>query len=222
VALEAALFFSLPCWIMTVDPAWPGDNPWQFTLSLLIGASSAVVLCHLIPAVSEPSIELLWKTRAGRVLLFSLAIWLSFGAAAALFKMAALTGSMLVLWQDSPFGDVHHQAWRLLAWGITVACVLASLVAAATPRWSHLVGSMCLGVGVSLAVASFITQYSALNSTNPQIQSEDGLGDSASSVTSGMLLASAPAAILALRIGRLRLSFRKLSRQDSGESGCRL
>lgn len=89
-------------------------------------------------------------------------------------------------------------------------CVPASLVAAATPRWSRLASIVCLGVGVSLAAAGFITQYPALNSINPQMQTEDGLGDSSSSVARGMLLASAPAAILALRIGRMRLSFSKV------------
>jgi hypothetical protein len=59
VALEAALFFSIPCWVLTVDPAWPGDGPWRFALSLLIGASGAVVLCHLIPALWEPTLEML-------------------------------------------------------------------------------------------------------------------------------------------------------------------
>jgi hypothetical protein len=204
VALEAAFFFSLPCWIITVNPAWPGGNPWQFAVSLLIGASAAVVLCHLIPAVCQPTIELLWKTRAGRVLLFSLGLWLSLGAAASLFAMAALTGSMLVFLQD-----LHHQAWPWLAHCIAVVCVLASLVAAAIPHWSRLVPCVCLSVGVSLAVAGVIAQYPALNFTNSGMQSEDGLGDSPSSVAGSMLLASAPAAILALRIGRMRLSFLK-------------
>jgi hypothetical protein len=206
LALEAALFFSLHCWIMTVDRAWPGDNSWQFALSLLMGASSAVVLCHLIPALCEPTIELLWRRRAGRILLFPFGIWLSLGAVAALFEMATATASMLVLWRDLPLG-AHHQAWQWLARCLALVCVLASLVTAAIPRWSCLVASVCLGVGFSLAVAGFFTQSSALHSTNPQMRSEDGLGDSPASVASGMLLASAPAAILGLRIGRMRLPF---------------
>lgn len=81
---------------------------------------------------------------------------------------------------------------------------------AAIPRWSRLVGVVCLGVGVSLAVGGCITQYPALHSTNPQMPAEDGLGDSSSSVARGMLLVSAPAVILALRIGRMHLPFRRV------------
>jgi hypothetical protein len=60
VALEAALFFSLPCSIMTVDPAWPADDPWQFARFVLVGASVAALLCHLIAAVIWDSASRSW------------------------------------------------------------------------------------------------------------------------------------------------------------------
>jgi hypothetical protein len=207
VALEAALFFSIPCWVLTVDPAWPGDDPWQFALSLLIGASAALVLCHLIPDLCEPTLQLLWRTQVGRVLLSTLGIWLSLGAAAALFELAALTGSKVVLWQDLPIG-AHHEAWRWLARSVAAISILASFMAANIPRLSRQVGSVCLGVGIGLAVAGLIAQFPALSLINSHMQSEDGLGDLRSKVASGMLLASAPAAIFGLRIGRMRLSLR--------------
>ena len=211
VALEAALFFSIPCWVLTVDSAWPGDNPWQFALYLLMGASSAAILCHLIPAVCEPTLEFIWNIPAGRVLLFMLGIWLSLGAAAAFFELASLTGSTFVLWRDLPLRDAHHEGWRWVARLVAVVAIVVSFVAVVLPTLRRLVASVCLGIGISLAVASVIAQYPALNSMNSHMQSEDGLGDARSTVAKAMLLASAPAAILGLRIGRMRLSLRQVA-----------
>ena len=145
----------------------------------------------------------------GRVLLSTLGIWLSLGAATALFEVAALTGSTLVFWRDLPIG-AHHEASRRLSGSVAVISIVASLIAAAVPQLSRLVASVCLGIGIGLAIASLVAQYPALNFINSHMQSEDGLGDLRSKVASGMPLASAPAAILGLRIGRMRLSLRKL------------
>ena len=60
--------------MLAVGPAWPGDNPWQFVLAVLIGASSAAVVYHLIPALCLPTLESLWNTQGGRVLLFPLGL----------------------------------------------------------------------------------------------------------------------------------------------------
>lgn len=119
-------------------------------------------------------------------------------------------GSTLVLWQDLPFPDAHYEAWRWMARAITVVAIVASFAAAAVPRFSRLVACACLAVGISLAVAGILAQYPALNSVNSHLQSEEGLGESPLKVAIGMFLASAPAAILGLRIGRMRLCLRKL------------
>jgi hypothetical protein len=123
--------------------------------------------------------------------------------------LATLAASTLVLWQDLPNDDAH-QVWRWVARSIAVICVLAAMVGAAVPRLTSRVVSVCLGVGVGLAVAGCVMQYPGMTSTNPQMQSEDGLSYARSRVATGMLLASAPAAILALRIGRMRLSLRRI------------
>ena len=100
----------------------------------------------------------------GRVLLSTLGIWLSLGAATALFELEALTGSTLVLWRDLPIG-AHHEAWRRLSGSVAVISIAASLIAAAVPRLSRLVASVCLGVSIGLAIASLVAQYPALNFT---------------------------------------------------------
>jgi hypothetical protein len=105
--LEAALFFSLPCWLLTLDRAWPGGIPWQFTFAVLTGATGALVICHILPALCAPTVEWLWSTRTGRAILLPLGVWLAVGAAAALFETAMLVGSMVVLWQDLSLDETY-------------------------------------------------------------------------------------------------------------------
>ena len=50
VTLEAAAFFSLPTWVLTVEEAWPTDDPVGFAFALLAGASAATLVCHIAPA----------------------------------------------------------------------------------------------------------------------------------------------------------------------------
>jgi hypothetical protein len=95
--------------------------------------------------------------------------------------------------------------WRWVSRCLGVVVVLASLLAAAVPRWSFRAASLCLFLGAGLAVAGCLVQIPALRMTNSQMQSEDGLSNSGTQVTEGMLLAAAPAALLALRLGRMRL-----------------
>jgi hypothetical protein len=60
VALEAALFFSVPSWLLTVEPAWPADNPARFALSVFVGASAAFLVCHVILAASPVLLVARW------------------------------------------------------------------------------------------------------------------------------------------------------------------
>lgn len=206
IVLEAALFFTLPAWILTVNPTWPGAHPFQFVLALLTGASAAFLFCHLIPAICEPAIAILGTTYPGRVLLFGVSVWLSIGAAAALFEVANIAGSMLVLYRHLPVGAQTHRPWGWIAQSIAVLCVLLSLVVTTVPRLCRVVAWLSLGAGLSLGIGSLVAQYDAVYFTNPQMQSEDALRESPMRIAGGMLLASAPAAIIALRIGRMRPS----------------
>lgn len=213
VALEAALFFSLPSWVLIANPAWPADGPYQFSSAVLIGATTALVLCHVVPATCAGAPSLMSESRIWRVVLWPVGAWLCLGAATSLGQMAQLSGSMSVLWRDS---DCWHQPapsmWKIIAVSMTLVCVMLSMVLAwqGIQRQRPLIAS-CLALGVCLAVASFGAQLPGLGARNPYLISEQGL-DAPFGVVEGMLIASAPASILALRIGRMGVSSRGIWR----------
>jgi hypothetical protein len=189
--MEAALFFSTPCWLLAVNRAWPADGPYQFTLALLGGASAAVVLCHVTPAMCESTMRTFFTTRIGRLLRWPIGAWFCMGAMASLLQTARLAGSM--------FGST----------ALALIFVIASLAIAAKRRWSHPVIAVSLATGVCLSLAGLFAQSPGLGTANPQMTSEVGLNEPFA-VAEGMLLSATPAAILALRIGRMGLSRRRI------------
>jgi hypothetical protein len=68
VTLEAALFFSLPTWLYAVDAAWPANNPVWFGVALIAGASLALVVCHVLPAVCGPPVLSFLHSRVPRAI----------------------------------------------------------------------------------------------------------------------------------------------------------
>src|SRR6185295_11167831 len=99
--MEAALFFSVPSWALT-DWGWPSDRPYQFVLALLTGATVALVLCHVMPAICAPTVLRLFENPVGRLFVWPVRAWFCVGAAASLGQLAHLSGSMYVLWRDAP------------------------------------------------------------------------------------------------------------------------
>jgi hypothetical protein len=126
---------------------------------------------------------------------------------ASLFQMANLTGSMLVRWRNGPL--LNQPVWRWVSTAFAVICVLASLAIAGNRRWQRPVIAVCVSVGVCLSLAALFAQSSGLQTANPQMASEIGL-NAPFSIVEGMLISAAPAAILALRIGRMGLSRRRV------------
>ena len=209
MALEAALFFSTPCWLLAANGAWPADGPYRFAFALLAGASTGVVLCHITPAICEPMMRSFFGTGVGRLLRWPIAAWFCLGAMASLFQMAHLTGSMFVMRRDAPYLNQSVQVWHWIASSLAVICVVASFVLAEKRRWSRPMIAVSLTVGVGLSLAGLLAQFSGLRTANPNMTSEVGL-DEPFTVAEGMLLSAAPAAILAVRIGRMRLPRRKV------------
>jgi hypothetical protein len=207
VTLEAALFFSIPCWALSTDRAWPSDAPWQFAFAVLAGASTALILCHITPAMCESSIRSFWLSRWGGALRWPIAAWFSLGAMASLIQLAHLTGSMFVLWQDASY--LSQPVWRSLAVIVALICIAGSLATVVNRNWSRPVIIASLTVGVCLSLAGVIAQSSGLQTTNPHMISEVGLNDPYS-IAKGMFLSATPAAILALRLGTMQLPPRKI------------
>lgn len=74
VALEATLFFSLPCWEFTAIWAAPISHPARFGVALVVTAAVATFSCHVGPA--------LFAARFGgrlRRITWVVLVWLSVG-----------------------------------------------------------------------------------------------------------------------------------------------
>jgi hypothetical protein len=205
VALEAALFFSVPSWVLT-DRGWPSDGPSQFMLALLVGASTALVICHVAPALCAPAISRLAEDPAGRIIGWPVAAWFCVGAATSLAHMARISGSMYVLLRDVR----HEPTWKLIAILVALFCALVSMgIAWLRTLRQRLVIGFCLVLGIGLAITTCWVQVPGLATRNPQMTSEEGLNYPLRMIE-GMLLAAAPGTILALRIGRMGLATRRV------------
>ncbi len=121
--------------------------------------------------------------------------------------MAHLTGGMVVLWRNEP--QYNQPVWRWVSTACGVIWVCASLAVAVKRGWQRPVIVVCLGGGVCLSLAALLAQSAGLQLTIPQMSSEAGL-NAPSSIVEGMILSAAPAAILALRIGRMARSLRRV------------
>ena len=206
VALEATLFFSVPSWALT-DRGWPGNSPGQFALAVLIGASTALLLFHIVPATCASTVSRPLQSRAGRSVRLAVGAWFCVGAAVSLGQMAHLSGSMYVLYRDASW--LNQPAWRVIAIVLSLLCVLVPAVLAWRSAWQRPLIALCLFLGVFLATVAFWAQVPGLRTRNPQLISEVGL-DEPFRVIQGMLMAAAPASILALRIGKMGLSSRRI------------
>ena len=206
---EAAFALLVPSWALTVNGAWPSNGPFQFALVLFIGASTALVLCHVVPATCASTVRALFRNRVGRILRWPAGAWFCLGAATSLGQLAHLSGSMFALWRNAPYLE---EQWWWIAIGIaaTPACLLAAVVLA----WQRVgrqwpVIALLLITGLCLAVTALGAHLRGLRTRNPQLISEEGLDD-LFGTAKGMLIAAAPASILAVRIDKIGLSRKRI------------
>jgi hypothetical protein len=197
VALEATLFFSLPAWELIAEPAWPFYHPIEFALALFVGASLAMMACHVVPALcnigSEPPSGI-WSA--------AISAWVCAVAILVMAKTAGRAGFVVFLQNTS--------AGRWLA-----ATLAISLAAAAwmSPQWIKRSIVLCGTLGIAVLFTALLFQSSGLR---PQEQlhrnirfTEDTLDDPQKLII-GILLAAAPASMFAARIGRMGISSRRI------------
>ena len=205
VALEASLFFSVPSWLL-MERGWPGDHPDQFVVAVLGGASLALVLCHVAPALCAPAISRLAGHGIGRWVMWPAGAWFCVGAAVSLGQIARLGGGMVVLWRNQP----DHPGWGTLA--AAVALIFAALAAGiawqGVSRHRLAIGG-CLALGVALVAVSCGAQWAGMAARSPSMVSEAGL-NSPQLLLEGILLAAAPVSILAFRLGRMELPAKRI------------
>jgi hypothetical protein len=192
--------------MLTSDHSWPGDEPLHYAAAVLTGATAALVLIHVIPAFCAGTLLELFQHRVGRIVAWLAAAWFSVGAAVSLARMSRAMGSMFVLWRDVGFLGQSRDPWRAISIFLMLACVLISLVIAwqRSQRHGPLI-AFALILGVLITLASLGAQAPGMRAKNPHWVSEKGFNDPLN-VAEGVLLAAAPASILALRIGRMGVS----------------
>ena len=192
VLWEAAVCFSLPTWMLVGRSAWPANNPYRFAVTVLAGATAALLLCHIVPAFFAHDIT---DHQHGpmRYVAWMVKAWLSIGAGASTIWLARAIGQSL-LWGrfDEKF---------LLGLGAVAAISAAVLVVVAKFRWQTIIAGTLALIGLIFVAISAVAQSGGLWTWNAHLTSEAGLGNDWE-VFKGILLASAPASVFGLRLGK--------------------
>jgi hypothetical protein len=189
---EAALCFSLPTWMLSANQAWPANNTFSFAFAVLAGATTSLLLCHILPAVFA---EHLAGRQPGIMRAFGWMAnaWFAIGAAASAIWLARSLAEWF--WRSQPDSNL------LVGLSAVGALLLAVLVTQAPPRWQMTVAAVLGLLGLIVILISAISQARGLWMVTPQLRSEDALGNDFE-VFKGILLASAPASIFAFRVGK--------------------
>lgn len=181
--------------------AWPANHPYRFAVAVLAGATAALLLFHVIPAFFSHDIT---SRRNGplRYVAWMVQAWLSIGASASMIWLARAIGQSL-LWGrfDEKF---------LLGLGTVAAISAAILVVVAKPRWQMMIAGTLGLIGLIFIVISAVAQSGGLWTRNAHLESEVGLGNDWE-VFKGILLASAPASVFGLRLGKSGASRRAMA-----------
>ncbi len=207
VATEAALAFSVPTWSLAVNQAWPD----YFTpIAVLLGATAALLICHVLPAICAPTITRFFATRSGRVLYWPIGVVLGICAAKALLDISSEVGTRYEMYRYLAV-EIDTVGKRVV-FALPLVCLLLCLtLAARSYRWQRPLILTGIVVSSGLGVVAFVLQFRGLWGWFDYGVSEGRLRDSLE-VAKGMLLAMGPASILAYRIGRMGLSTKQIWR----------
>ncbi|MEP7366712.1 MAG: hypothetical protein ABI972_25930 [Acidobacteriota bacterium] len=176
VASEATLFLSLAFWEPTASYGKPLTQPIAFSVSLILGATIAMMLCHVGPALFAARCGP-WTTR-WRWVLF---VWLAAGFMDWWFSLTAVTFSALM---SKPFG---------------VVMLVFSGCAGIVTRLGRVLTSSVLLLSLGLLAWALVTNIKGVgiqNGYQPQFQEnlEWWFGR-------GILIAAGPAIVIAYRVG---------------------
>ena len=192
IAWEAAYCFSLALVGFAVRRAWPVNGLLPFFATVIAGATIALVVSHILPAVLARHI-LTPQTGPGRYMQSLVALWLSAGAALAFVLFAA---DQQLRFSYFPY----DQKFRIVSAQIIIATLLIG-VSAILLRLERIVAPVLTAASLIFAAASCIAHSPALHFTVSQLDSEALLEDNYA-VLLGMISGSAPAAIFALQFGK--------------------
>lgn len=197
VALEAAVFFSLPTWAVTVESAWPTDSPYDFAFALTAGAFAAMLLCHIAPAFWIRNLSGFGSGPWQKVTRWVVVVLLCAGAGVYCGQIAHYSVFLTRIWHED-------RRWDPVTAGAVIALVGA---VSGTIGWSGLrvrrAATLVLCVtGVGLVAGALFAQWQGLSAGTLSMVREVGLNDP-QKLFIGILLAAAPVMVLATRIGSM-------------------
>ena len=177
VALEATVFLSFPCWESTASWAEPVGNPFRFGVAVVVGATAAMLACHVGVAAFAAKFgerpHLFW---------WFLLPWLGVGYVEWILGGARLVASA----SGSDAAPVFFVILLVAAW--------------ARGFWKPVaIGGLLLGAGI-LAWA-LAMNWPGLWTRNPHFSTDPPQFDW--EILKGMLLSAAPLVVIAWRTGRI-------------------
>jgi hypothetical protein len=192
IALEATLFFSLPCWEQTATWADPLRAPLAFATSVLGTATFTMLACHVGPAFAA-------ATYAGRSFRWEWILLLLAGAGyAERIVTAGHVGNILA--------DVSRRSWsqpnppsnKLIL--PAVALVVILLIAGSLTRWWKTIVALQLALGMGILTWVLSSTWRGLTHFNPYYEGQSD-SEIEQYLIQGILLSAAPALVIAWRIG---------------------
>ncbi len=195
--MEAAVFFSVPTWLLSGEQAWPADDPVSFTLAVSGMAALAAILCHVLPILYGGEATKAEGTSL-RILLVGLVGWLITGAIVSAYQLAEIAGRLII-----PNFVTNDQSFRV---ALTVLTLLILGLAVYFGENRTQVLCIALGViGLFAVITSLFLQKEGLHSLNKHLSDDNGLND-LGSVCKGICLSATPVSFVALQLARQNLS----------------
>ncbi len=201
VALEAAVFFSLPTWRATVDRAWPTAAPGDFAIALVAGASAAMLLCHIAPAFWIRRVSgfgtVGWRAAAQ----WAMVALLCAGAGICLGQVARVAVFLTSLWNED-------RAWHPVTAGLATLTIAigSGAIAWAGLKVRRAATLILCAVGIGLTVGLLFAQWLGLSFAELSFRPGEISLNDPHKLFVGMLLSAAPVIVLGTRIGRMPIS----------------
>jgi hypothetical protein len=191
LALEAAVFFSLPSWEMTSVYAAPANHPIRFFVSLVIAATAAMFACHVGPGL----FAIQFKGRLPR-LAWILLPWLGLGY---LEWLGSLARSAAGVCGIMPSWITERGPW------ITIVITLTMLLAITAAVWINSLWRgilvVCMLLGSGILIWALATDRRGLGVRNSHMVSE--LDQLDWLFAKGVLLSAAPCVVIGWRVGSI-------------------
>lgn len=206
VALEAAVFFSLPTWWLTLEEATV--DPSGFVLALFAGASAAMLVCHIAPAFWIRKFSGFGNGHWSALAQWTVVAGLCASAGICLGQVAR----PLVFWTRLWYED---RAWHPVTAGVAMVAIA---VASAAIGWAGLrvrrgATMVLCAVGTGLTAGLLFAQWPGLSASSgidrrtarlvAAMTSGEMSFNDPNGLLVGVLLAAAPVIVLATRIGRM-------------------